>query len=91
MYKNVKEVFIKFCLFIKIQLIFVFLCITAEEEPEKKELLGVNTGTVIKPVKLNPFVKIFSFFKRCIFSLVKLAKGLCMQLLSIYCIRIHVM
>ncbi|XP_018305268.1 uncharacterized protein axo isoform X3 [Mycetomoellerius zeteki] len=26
-----------------------------EEEPEKKELLGVNTGTVIKPVKPNPF------------------------------------
>ncbi|XP_011062628.1 PREDICTED: uncharacterized protein LOC105150935 isoform X2 [Acromyrmex echinatior] len=29
--------------------------IKAEEEPEKKELLGVNTGTVIKPVKPNPF------------------------------------
>lgn len=71
--------------------ICIFVCITAEEEPEKKELLGVNTGTVIKPVKPNPFVKIFSFFKRCIFSLVKLAKGLCMQLLSIYCIRIYVM
>ncbi|XP_011690893.1 PREDICTED: uncharacterized protein LOC105451879 isoform X4 [Wasmannia auropunctata] len=29
--------------------------IKADEEPEKKELLGVNTGTVIKPVKPNPF------------------------------------
>ncbi|XP_071631062.1 axotactin isoform X1 [Temnothorax longispinosus] len=29
--------------------------IKADEEPEKKELLGVNTGIVIKPVKPNPF------------------------------------
>lgn len=57
------------------------LCVTADEEPEKKELLGVNTGIVIKPVKPNPFVKIFSFFrKKCIFSFVMLAKELCMHL-----------
>ncbi|XP_014478319.1 PREDICTED: uncharacterized protein LOC106746323 isoform X4 [Dinoponera quadriceps] len=29
--------------------------IKADEEPEKKELLGVNTGIVTKPAKLNPF------------------------------------
>lgn len=34
----------------------------ADEEPEKKELLGVNTGIITKSPKLNPFVKIFSFF-----------------------------
>lgn len=44
--------------------ICIFICITADEEPEKKELLGVNTGIVIKPVKPNPFVKIFSFFRK---------------------------
>ena len=42
----------------------LFICnqriyFTADEEPEKKELLGVNTGTTTKPAKLNPFVKIF--------------------------------
>lgn len=36
--------------------------IAADEEPEKKELLGVNTGIVTKAAKPNPFVKIFSFF-----------------------------
>lgn len=34
----------------------------ADEEPEMKELLGVNTGIVTKPAKPNPFVKIFLFF-----------------------------
>ncbi|KAH0947033.1 hypothetical protein HN011_011048 [Eciton burchellii] len=29
--------------------------IKADEEPEKKELLGVNTGNVTKPAKPNPF------------------------------------
>ncbi|KAL6432320.1 hypothetical protein ACFW04_006749 [Cataglyphis niger] len=29
--------------------------IKADEEPEKKELLGVNTGIMTKPAKLNPF------------------------------------
>jgi len=43
--------------------------IAADEEPEKKELLGVNTGIVTKAAKPNPFVKIFSFFssKDCIY------------------------
>lgn len=40
------------------------LFIAADEEPEKKELLGVNTGIMTKPAKLNPFVKIFSFFHK---------------------------
>lgn len=29
--------------------------IIADEEPEKKELLGVNTGIITKSPKLNPF------------------------------------
>ncbi|KAJ8683559.1 hypothetical protein QAD02_019351 [Eretmocerus hayati] len=33
-----------------------------DEEAEKKELLGVNTGLASKAVKQNPFVKTFLFF-----------------------------
>lgn len=42
----------------------IFLFAVADEEPEKKELLGVNTGIITKPAKPNPFVKIFSFFHK---------------------------
>lgn len=42
----------------------IFLFAAADEEPEKKELLGVNTGIITKPAKPNPFVKIFSFFHK---------------------------
>lgn len=40
----------------------IIIFFIADEEPEKKELLGVNTGIITKSPKLNPFVKIFSFF-----------------------------
>lgn len=51
--------------------LYCYVYIAADEEPEKKELLGVNTGIVTKAAKPNPFVKIFSFFsskkkKNCI-------------------------
>lgn len=60
--------------------IYDFVCIAADEEPEKKELLGVNTGIVTKPAKLNPFVKIFSFFrKKCtLWALSSLRRSFCM-------------
>lgn len=41
--------------------------VTADEEAEKKELLGVNTGLGSKPAKPNPFVKIFLFFSLPVF------------------------
>lgn len=59
--------------------IFSFFFRLADEEAEKKELLGVNTGTVSKPAKPNPFVKIFFhiffFFRSINVYLVYLAPG----------------
>lgn len=45
-----------------IRLCNIFI-ITAEEDLEKKDYLGVNTGIASKSPKPNPFVKIFSFFQ----------------------------
>jgi len=64
--------------------ISTFLFAAADEEPEKKELLGVNTGIITKPAKPNPFVKIFSFFhKELHIKLYQpLQNGFCMHFLN---------